>query len=98
MNTSAEALMEKLRQLEPKIMTAYRVRRIGLFGSFVRDEPKEESDVDVLVEFEQEADLFDWIGLALFLEDKLDRKVDVVPKNALRVELYDSVLQEVVYL
>ncbi|NOZ04851.1 MAG: nucleotidyltransferase family protein [Chloroflexi bacterium] len=93
-----EKLLKKLRLLEPEITASYKARNIGIFGSFVRDEPKEESDVDILVEFEQGADLFDWIGLALFLEDELDRKVDVVPKSALRTELRESVLQEVVYL
>jgi predicted nucleotidyltransferase len=64
----------------------------------VRGEQSGSSDIDVLVDFEEEADLFDLVGLALFLEEELQRKVDVVPRNALRTELRESVLQEVVPL
>ena len=51
---------------------------------------------DVLVDFADDADLFDLVGLGLFLEEKLGRKVDVVPRRALRKELRDRVLKEVV--
>jgi predicted nucleotidyltransferase len=91
-------LLAKLRELKHEIVTLYKVREIGLFGSFVREEQDAQSDIDLLVEFDEEADLFDLVGLALFLEEKLQRKVDVVPKGALRTEIRDSVLREVVTL
>ena len=50
----------------------------------------------MLVEFEEGADLFDLVGLANYLEEALQQKVDVVPKRALRSELRESVLREVV--
>ena len=96
MNT--QELLIELRQLKPLIRARYKAKDIGLFGSFVRGQQCESSDIDILVEFEEGADLFDLMGLALLLEEKLQRKVDVVPKNALRPELRDSVLQEVVAL
>jgi predicted nucleotidyltransferase len=74
----------------------YKVRDIGLFGSIVRGEQKQTSDIDVLVDFADDADLFDFVGLGLFLEEKLGQKVDVVPRKALRKELRDGVLKEVV--
>jgi len=74
----------------------YKVREIGIFGSVVRDEQKRSSDIDVLVDFEDNADLFDLVGLGLFLEERLGSKVDVVPRKALRSELKDTVLKEVV--
>jgi len=89
-------LLMKLRTLKPELATRYKARKIGLFGSFVRREQSETSDIDVLVDFEEGADLFDLIGLALFLEEALQRKVDVVPEGALREELRESVLSEVV--
>lgn len=52
--------------------------------------------LDVLVEFEKEADLFDFVGLSIFLEEKLGRKVDVVPRDAVRPELKDIILREAV--
>jgi len=96
--TNTENLLGTLKALKPEIAARYKVKEIGLFGSFVRREQSESSDVDILVDFEEGADLFDLVGLALFLEEKLQRKVDVIPKNALRVELRESVLREVVSL
>ena len=51
-------------------------------------------DLDVLVEFKEGANLIDLVGLALFLEEKLHMKVDVVPESALREEIRDIVLKE----
>ena len=77
-------------------MKKYKVCEIGVFGSAVRGEQKLSSDIDVLVDFEENADLFDLVGLGLFLEERLGTKVDVIPKKALRKELRDTVLKEVV--
>ncbi|MEP0761263.1 MAG: nucleotidyltransferase family protein [Chloroflexota bacterium] len=91
-----EQLLVLLGKLKPELSARYRVREIGLFGSFVRAQQSEASDIDILVDFDENADLFDLVGLALFLEERLQRKVDVVSKSALREELRESVLQEVV--
>jgi len=92
----AKELLSKLRELKPTILADYKAKEIGLFGSFVRGEQSENSDIDVLVEFEDGADLFNLVGLGQYLEGVLQRKVDVVPKRALRPELRESILQEVV--
>ena len=93
---NAKDLIAKLRELKPFVKARYKAKVISLFGSFVRGEQNTDSDIDVLVEFEEGADLFDLIGLNLYLEETLQRKVDVVPKNALREELRESVLSEAV--
>lgn len=95
---NTQDLVIKLKELRPMIAARYKAKEIGLFGSFVRGEQSATSDIDVLVEFEEEADLFDLVGLALRLEEELQRKVDVIPKRALREELRESVLQQVVAL
>jgi predicted nucleotidyltransferase len=77
-------------------LTKYKVREIGVFGSVVRGDQNKESDIDVLVDFQEDADLLDLVGLGLFLEERLGRKVDVVPRKALRKEIRDAVLHEVV--
>jgi len=89
-------LLVKMRELKPKILKRYKAKKIELFGAIVRGEQSESSDVDLLVEFEEGADLFDLTGLAIFLEEELGRKVDVVPKRVLREELRQSVLKEAV--
>jgi predicted nucleotidyltransferase len=79
-------------------MASFKVREIGLFGSVVRREQTNDSDIDLLVDLPQEADLLDLIGLSQFLEELLRHKVDVVPKGALRSEIREHVLKEVHYL
>jgi|RhiMetdeSRZDD1v2_1073273.scaffolds.fasta_scaffold2681874_1 predicted nucleotidyltransferase len=91
-----EDVLTKLRELKPAITARYKVREIGLFGSFVRGEQGASSDIDLLAEFEANADLFDLIGLELYLEEIFQRPVDIVPKQALRVELRETVLHQVV--
>jgi len=93
--TNTDSILTTLKELKPLIVSRYKAKEIGLFGSFARGEQREGSDIDVLVEFEEGADLFDLVGLVDYLEEALQQKVDVVPKRALREELRDSVLQEV---
>ena len=76
----------------------YKVREIGIFGSFVRGEQRKRSDVDILVDFDEIPDLLKFIRLERYLESILKRKVDLVRKQAIRPELRDIVLQEVVYV
>jgi len=95
---STKDLLVKLRALKPEMAARYKVKEVGLFGSFVRGEQGRASDIDVLVDFEEGADLLDLAGLGLFLEEELQRQVDIVPKRALRTELRESVLGEVVTL
>lgn len=89
-----EHVLSILRTLKPEIRAKYRVRELGVFGSLVRGQQTAQSDVDVLVDFEPDASLFDLAGLALFLEDQLGQRVDVVPRRALRAEIRDAVLRE----
>ncbi len=93
-----EKLLSVLKILKSEVSSRYKAEVIGLFGSFVRGEQRETSDIDILADFNEEADLFDLIGLAQFLEEKLHRKVDVVPRNALRTELRESVFREIAIL
>jgi len=70
------------------------VKRAAVFGSFVRGEQKEDSDIDILVEFKGEKSLLDLAGLKIELEDALHRKVDVLTYNSLHPLLKDRILQE----
>ena len=76
----------------------YSVREIGIFGSFVRGEQKMRSDLDILVEFEKVPGLLKFIELEMLLGKMLKRKVDLVRKQAIRPELKEHILGEVVYL
>jgi hypothetical protein len=88
------ALREHRRQIR-----ALGVKRLGLFGSFVRGEQKRDSDVDVLVEFERDQKSFDhFMALAFLLEDLLGRRVELVTREALSSHLQLHVLKEVEYV
>jgi predicted nucleotidyltransferase len=96
MYKESKNILIKLRELKSEIKSRFKVKEIELFGSYIRGGQRSSSDIDNLVDFEEGADLFNLIGLALFLEEKMQHKVDVVPKRALREELRDSVLKEAV--
>ncbi len=87
-----EEILNKLRKLKPLLAERYKVKEISLFGSFVRGEQDSNSDIDILAEFDREADLFHWISLTLFLEEIFQRLVDVISKKAHRPEIRESVL------
>jgi len=70
------------------------VKSIRLFGSMVRDNAVESSDVDFLVELEQGRDLFDLGELLIDLQTLLQRKVDIVTRNSLHPRLASQILQE----
>ena len=89
--------LEDIRRLRPQIMQLareYRAREISVFGSLVRGEAHASSDIDFLVGFESDYRLTDIIRLMQGLEELLGRKVDVVPRDALRQELRTYVLKE----
>ncbi len=74
------------------------VKRLGLFGSFVRDQQRSESDVDLLVEFEQGQKSFDnFIELAFLLEDLLQRRVELLTPESLSPYIGPHILDEVEY-
>jgi predicted nucleotidyltransferase len=80
-------------------LRALGVTRIGLFGSFVRDEQKSDSDVDLLVEFAAEQKTFDnFMTLSFFLEDALGRRVEVVTTESLSPYIGPHILKEVEFV
>lgn len=93
-----EDIIKILRELDDQIREKYKARVKGIFGSFVRGEEREGSDVDVLVDFKEGANLLDFVGLSYFLEEKLNIPVDVVPIDTLRTELKEDILREAIYL
>jgi predicted nucleotidyltransferase len=78
---------------------AFGVRRLGLFGSFLRGQQDQNSDVDLLVEFDAGRKTFDaFINLAFFLEDLLGRRVELVTPESLSPHIGPHILKEVKYV
>ena len=79
-----------------EIRRRYRAEIKGIFGSYARGDFHADSDLDLLVDFDEGANLFDLVGLQQFLEEKLGCKVDLVSRRSLREELRTSVLDEMI--
>ncbi|MDD5472614.1 MAG: nucleotidyltransferase family protein [Candidatus Methanoperedens sp.] len=76
----------------------YGVKRIGLFGSYIRKEQKPTSDIDILVEFEKGKVTFDnYMDLKFFLEDMFKCKVDLVMKEVIKPDLKPYIIGSVKY-
>lgn len=75
-------------------LDAFGVKSLRLFGSFARGEDRQNSDVDVLVEFDGPATFSGYMGLSDFLEEVLGRRVDLVTTKALREPIRDEILRE----
>jgi len=76
----------------------YKVREIGIFGSYVRGEELKGSDIDILVEFKEPIGLFKFLDLEEYLENLLGKKVDLVSKKALKPQIGKQILKEVIYI
>ncbi|MBC7361197.1 MAG: nucleotidyltransferase family protein [Candidatus Aminicenantes bacterium] len=93
-----EEIKERLRELKPLLQEKYKVKEIGIFGSYVKGEQKKKSDLDVLIDFYEVPDLWTFVEIEDFLSKKLKIKVDLVMKSALKPYIGKIILKEVIYL
>jgi uncharacterized protein len=91
-----EKALQKLSDNMSEIRERFGVEYLGLFGSIARDEAGPESDIDILVEFKRVPGLFGFLDLKEYLEGVLGRPVDLVTVNALKKQLREQILREVV--
>ncbi len=89
----------KVLQTNQDKLNEFGVSRLGLFGSFVRNTANNESDIDILVVFEASQKNFNnFMDLSFFLEDLLERKVDLVTIDSLSPYIGENILREVEYV
>ncbi|MGD2247292.1 MAG: nucleotidyltransferase family protein [Candidatus Methanofastidiosia archaeon] len=91
--TDVEAILKKNKS---KLREKYKVEKIGVFGSYVHGEQSEISDIDILVQFCEPVG-WEFLDLKEFLESILGITVDLVTVNALKPQIKDKILEEVVY-
>ena len=95
---SKEEIYQRLRESQA-ILKKHGAKKVGLFGSFVRGTQTATSDVDLLVEFEDGQKSFDhFMQLAFFLEDILQRKVELLTPASLSPHIGPRILREVDYV
>ena len=90
--------INKIKQKILPILQEYGVEKVALFGSCVRGEVEEDSDIDILVEIKKDISLLDFVGLKQKIEEALGRKVDLVEYDTLKPLLRERILKEQVVL
>jgi len=91
-----EEVKSRIRKNMSILRDKYKVKTIGVFGSYIRSEQGGDSDIDILVEFYETIDLFTFIELEDFLSETLGVKVDLVMKDTLKPRIRDNILREAV--
>lgn len=90
-------IFETLSRLKPTLQEDFSVRQIGVFGSFSDNTYSDESDIDLLVEFEHPIG-WRFFTLELYLESVFGRKIDLVTINALKEQLREKILNQVKFV
>jgi predicted nucleotidyltransferase len=93
---SLSEILEKLHQQIPLLAERYRVETLEVCGSYVRGEQKGDSDLDVLITFEEDPSLLTYIAIENYLSDLLDIKVDLVMKDSLKPRIGEQILREAI--
>ena len=87
-------LSSKQIQIIIDTMKPFNPKKIGIFGSYARNENTAKSDVDILYQFDSEYSLFDLAGLQIELEDKLKKEVDLVEFTAIHPLLKNKIISD----
>ena len=94
---SKQHIKEQLLEVRPFLKEHFAVARIGIFGSYSKEKATPESDVDILVEFDKPVS-WDFFDLKFYLEDLLQKKVDLLTPNSIRKQWRDSIMAEVEFV
>jgi|WetSurMetagenome_2_1015567.scaffolds.fasta_scaffold05734_7 uncharacterized protein len=91
---SLDEVKVHLEALKPTLKRRFKVETIDIFGSYVRGEQSQKSDLDLLITFSQPYSLWDLLDVKEFLSKKLRLKVDLVPKDSIKPLLKEQIIQE----
>ncbi|MBN1166419.1 MAG: nucleotidyltransferase family protein [Methanospirillaceae archaeon] len=92
-------IIELLQEQKPILKKKYGVEKIGIFGSCVRGEEDQDSDVDVLVSFRKDEKSFkNFMDCKFYLEDLFERKVDLVMMDSVKPRYKPYIFHEIVYV
>ena len=96
--TKLQKIKEIIKQDKKQLEVNYKVKKIGIFGSYIRGKSSSKSDLDILVEFTEPIGLFKFMDLEDHLQKKLQVKIDLVSKKALRPYIGKYILKKVKYI
>jgi hypothetical protein len=89
-----DEILAQLKDILPLLRAKYHVRSMEVFGSFVRGDEREDSDLDLLVTFDEVPTLFRFVEIENYLSDELGVKVDLVMKDSLKPAIGKRILEE----
>ncbi len=90
-------ILKNLKNNKQNLKSNFHLAKIGLFGSFARGEATNTSDIDIIVKFDKPIG-WDFIILKEYLEDILNREVDLVTEEAIKFQMKKGILKEVIYI
>jgi len=93
-----EEILDQLRGMRQELKARYHVRSIGIFGSYSRKRQTEQSDLDLVVEFDQPIGMMAFIHLKNLISSRFNIRVDLVTPDGLHPLIRDQVMHEVVYV
>jgi predicted nucleotidyltransferase len=93
-----EYILNFLRTNKKLLKEKYQVSKIGLFGSYARDEAKDSSDIDIAVELKSKNSFRSFFSLLYFLENSFEKKVDLGIESSLKPLAKKKILQEIIYV
>ena len=93
-----EDIQECVKTYKNQLAQEYKIKTIGIFGSYIRGQQQDTSDLDILVDFEETIGLFKFVALKRYLSQLLGVEVDLVMKSALKPRIGARILQEVCYI
>ena len=96
MKKDIQQILKELHQLTPTLKEKYYISSIEVFGSYVNNKQKKNSDLDLLVSFKRTPGLLKYIELENFLSDSLGIKVDLVMKNSIKPRLRKNILNSAI--
>ena len=95
---TSESALQLLSAHKAEIESRFGVRDLALFGSVARNDAREDSDVDVLVEFEGPVTFHGYFDVLFFLESVLGRKVDLVTQDAVRPRIRSAIEKDAIHV
>jgi predicted nucleotidyltransferase len=93
-----DEVLKLLTEHKPELMRRFGITDLALFGSTARDEASEDSDVDVMVEFDGRSTAKRYFGVQFYLEDLLHREIDLVQKGVVRAELQPYIEKDLIHV
>jgi hypothetical protein len=93
-----EEIKASLGQVKSLIKEKYQISELGIWGDYVKGEVKENSQVNILIDYTEPPSLLDLVDMEYYLSDLLKVKADIISKNGLKGKRRERILSEVIYV